>query len=55
MIDNGSGKRQISFLANQTHVRGFEVGMLAFAILCAIVVLVIVLFTDIGNEFRPTA
>jgi hypothetical protein len=55
MINNGSGKRQISFLPNQTHVRGFEVGMLAFAILCAIVVLVIVLFTDIGNTFRPTA
>lgn len=55
MINNGSSKRQISFLENQTHVRGFEVGMLAFAILCAIVVLVIVLFTDIGNEFRPTA
>jgi hypothetical protein len=55
MISNGSGKRQISFLANQTHVRGFEIGMLAFAILCAIVVLVIVLFTDIGNTFRPTA
>ena len=54
MIDNGSGKRQIAFLANQTHVRGFEVGMLAFAILCAIVVLVIVLFTNIGTEFRPT-
>jgi hypothetical protein len=55
MIDNGSGRRQIRFLENQTHVRAFEVGMLAFAILCAIVVLVIVLFTNIGNEFRPTA
>ena len=29
--------------------------MLAISILCAIVVLVIVLFTNIGNEFRPTA
>ena len=29
--------------------------MLAFSIICAIVVLVIVLFTSIGNEFRPTA
>jgi hypothetical protein len=28
--------------------------MLAIAIVCAIVVLVIVLFTNIGNEFRPT-
>ena len=29
--------------------------MLAISILCAIVVLVIVLFTNIGTEFRPTA
>ena len=28
--------------------------MIAFAIVCAIVVLVIVLVTNIGNEFRPT-
>jgi len=28
--------------------------MLAISILCAIVVLVIVVFTNIGNEFRPT-
>jgi hypothetical protein len=28
--------------------------MLAIAIVCAIVVLVIVLFTNIGTEFRPT-
>ena len=28
--------------------------MLAISIICAIVVLVIVLFTGIGNEFRPT-
>ena len=55
MIDNGSGKRQIAFHENQTHVRGFEVGMLGFAILCAIVVLLIVMFTDIGNTFRQTA
>ena len=55
MINNGSSKRQIAFLENQTHVRAFEVGMLALCVLCAIVVLVIVLFTNIGNEFRPTA
>jgi hypothetical protein len=29
--------------------------MLAIAVICAIVVLVIVLFTDIGQTFRPTA
>ncbi len=55
MIDNGHGKRQIEFLPMQTHVKGFEIAMLAIAILCAIVVLVIVLFTNIGTEFRPTA
>jgi uncharacterized phage infection (PIP) family protein YhgE len=55
MIDNGSGRRQISFLPMQTHVRSFEVAMLAIAIVCAIVVLVIVLATGIGNEFRPKA
>jgi hypothetical protein len=55
MINNGNGKRQIEFLPNQTHVKGFEIAMLAIAILCAVVVLVIVLFTNIGTEFRPTA
>jgi hypothetical protein len=52
---NGNRKRQIEFLPLQTHVRGFEVAMLAISILCVIVVLVIVLFTNLGNEFRPTA
>ena len=55
MIDNGSGKRQIEFLPLQTHVKGFEIAMLAISIACAIVILVIVLFTNIGTEFRPTA
>lgn len=55
MIENGSGKRQIEFPPLQTHVKSFEVAMLAIAVICAIVVLVIVLFTDIGNGFRPTA
>ena len=55
MIDNGSGKKQIKFLPLQTHVRSFEMAMLAISILCVIVVLVIVLATDIGNTFRPTA
>ena len=54
MIDNGSSKKQIAFPPLQTHVRSFEVAMLAISILCAIVVLVILLFTGIGNEFRPT-
>ena len=55
MINNGSSKRQISFLLLQTHVKSFELAMLAISILCVIVVLVIVLFTNMGNEFRPTA
>ena len=55
MIESGSGKKQIEFPPLQTHVRGFEYGMIAFCIVLAIIVLVIVLFTNIGNEFRPSA
>ena len=47
--------RQIEFPPLQTHSRRFEQVMLALAITCVIVVLVIVLFTNIGNEFRPSA
>lgn len=54
MIDNGSGKRQIEFNPNQTHVKSFETAMLAISVICAIVVLIIVLFTDLGTGFRPT-
>jgi hypothetical protein len=54
MFDNGSGRRQIEFRPMQTHVKTFEVAMLAISILCMIIVLVILLFTNIGNEFRPT-
>ncbi|MET0615753.1 MAG: hypothetical protein ABW142_09920 [Thermoleophilaceae bacterium] len=54
MINNGNSRRQIEFPPLQTHVKAFEVTMLAICIICAIVVLVIVLFTNIGNEFRPT-
>jgi hypothetical protein len=54
MIDNGSGRRQIEFHERQTHVKSFELAMLAISILCVIIVLVIVLFTNLGNEFRPT-
>lgn len=54
MFENGSGKRQIEFAENQTHVKSFEIGVLAISIICAIVVLIIVLFTSIGVEFRPT-
>jgi hypothetical protein len=54
MINNGSGKRQIEFPKMQTHVKGFEVAMLAISIACMIIVLIIVLFTNMGTEFRPT-
>ena len=55
MINNGHSKKQIEFAPLQTHRRSFEMAMLAISIFCAIVVLVIVLFTGIGNEFRPSA
>jgi hypothetical protein len=45
--------RQIEFPPLQTHSKGFERAMIALAIICMIVVLVIVLGTDIGDEFRP--
>ena len=54
MVDNGSSRRQIEFPPLQTHVKSFEMAMLALSIICVIVVLIIVLFTDIGNGFRPT-
>jgi hypothetical protein len=54
MIHNGESNKQIEFLPLQTHRKSFELAMLAISILCAIVVLVIVLFTNIGTEFRPT-
>lgn len=47
-------RRQIEFPPEQTHLKSFEAAMVALAILCVIVVLIIVLATDLGNEFRPT-
>jgi hypothetical protein len=47
--------RQIEFPPLQTHSRTFERVMIGLSILCIIVVLIILLATDIGNEFRPTA
>lgn len=46
--------RQIEFPPLQTHSKRFEAFMIGLSILCVIIVLVIVLFTDLGNEFRPT-
>jgi hypothetical protein len=54
-MSNGNRRRQIEFLPLQTHVKSFEVAVIAISVICAIVVLVIVLFTNIGNEFRPSA
>jgi hypothetical protein len=45
--------KQIEFPPLQTHNRKFEIAMLAISIICAIVVLIIVLATNIGTEFRP--
>ena len=46
--------RQIEFPPLQTHSKKFEIAMLALAFACVVVVLIIVLFTNLGNEFRPT-
>jgi branched-subunit amino acid ABC-type transport system permease component len=47
-------RRQIEFPPLQTHVKTFETAMIAISIICIVVVLVILLATNIGNEFRPT-
>jgi hypothetical protein len=46
--------RQFEFPPLQTHSKKFEAVMVGLSILCVIIVLVIVLFTNLGNEFRPT-
>ena len=46
--------RHIEFPPLQTHSKKFEAFMVGLSILCVIVVLVIVLFTNLGTEFRPT-
>ena len=55
MIHNGDSNRQIEFPPLQTHDKRFEYAMLAICVVLAIVVLVILLFTNVGNEFRPSA
>ena len=54
MLDDDDGRRQVEFPPLQTHSKKFEAFMVGLSILCVIIVLVIVLFTDLGNEFRPT-
>jgi hypothetical protein len=47
-------EKQIEFPPLQSHDKRFEAVMVGLSILCVIIVLVIVLFTSLGNEFRPT-
>jgi len=47
-------EKQIEFPPRQSHDKRFEAVMVGLSILCVIIVLVIVLFTSLGNEFRPT-
>jgi branched-subunit amino acid ABC-type transport system permease component len=47
-------RRQVEFPPLQTHVKGFELAMIAVSIICIIIVLIVLLATNIGNEFRPT-
>ena len=47
--------RPFEFPPLQTHSRKFELVMLGVSIACVIIVLAIVLFTNLGTEFRPTA
>ncbi len=54
MLDNGNGRHQIEFSERQTHSKRFEAVMVGLSILCVIIVLIIVLFTGLGNETRPT-
>ena len=46
--------RQIEFPPLQTHSKKFEAVMVGLSILCVVIVLIIVLFTNLGTEFRPT-
>jgi hypothetical protein len=47
--------RQLEFPPLQTHSKTFEAVMVGLSVLCVIAVLIIVLFTGLGTEFRPTA
>ena len=47
-------RKQLEFPPKQTHVRGFEIAMLAISIICDVLFLIVVLGTNIGDEFRPT-
>jgi len=51
-IPEHDDRRQVEFPPMQTHVKSFERFMIAFSLLCVVIVLVIVLGTDIGNTAR---
>jgi len=42
------------FPPQQTHSKRFETVMVVLSLVCVVVVLVIVLLTGLGTEFRPT-
>ena len=46
--------RHIEFPPLQTHSKKFEAVMVGLSLLCVVIVLIIVLFTSLGTEFRPT-
>ena len=48
-------RKQLEFPEKQTHVKSFELAMLVISIICVVIVLIIVLGTDLGTEFRPSA
>ena len=47
--------RHLEFPPLQTHSKKFELVMLALSIACIVIVLVIILATNMGDEFRPKA
>jgi hypothetical protein len=48
-------KHPFEFPPLQTHSKRFELVMIGLSVLCVIIVLIIVLFTNMGTEFRPSA
>jgi hypothetical protein len=46
-------KKQVEFPPLQTHSKKFEAAIIGLCVVCVVIVLVIVLGTNIGDEFRP--
>jgi hypothetical protein len=53
MADDRYQTKQVEFPPMRTHSRKFEAALIAVCIACVIIVLVIVLGTSLGDEFRP--